>query len=200
MESFLGWLLVMSVLSVLGGAQDKTTVVLMPDADGQVGQVEVITDAGKRSLTEAGQMTTVKDRSQPPSEVAVVDKAQLQESFAAALSAEPEPPDKFLLYFLPDSTELTTASLELFPKILGSIEKRESSFISIFGHSDRVGSAEYNYSLSMKRARAVKTLLEEEGVDFERLETDSHGEGNPLIETADNVAEPRNRRVEVIVR
>jgi outer membrane protein OmpA-like peptidoglycan-associated protein len=52
----------------------------------------------------------------------------------------------------------------------------------------------------MKRARAVKTLLEEEGVDFERLETDSHGEGNPLIETADNVAEPRNRRVEVIVR
>ncbi len=42
--------------------------------------------------------------------------------------------------------------------------------------------------------------MEFAGVDPKGIRTTSHGEGNPLIPTKDNVAEPRNRRVEVIVR
>ena len=46
----------------------------------------------------------------------------------------------------------------------------------------------------------IQNLLEEQGIDPTFILTTSHGEGNPLVPTADNVLEPRNRRVEVIIR
>ena len=46
----------------------------------------------------------------------------------------------------------------------------------------------------------IQNLLEKQGIDPTIILTTSHGEGNPLVLTADNVSEPRNRRVEVIVR
>ncbi len=184
----------------LAGPHDKTQVILMPDSDGHVGQAEVITEGGRQLLTESGQMTTVKDSSKPPSDVAMVDQAEIAESFSEVLAIEPVLPEKFLLYFLPGSNELTKASIELLPKVIDTIKERESSYISIFGHSDRVGSEESNIKLSTKRAIAVRQLLEELGASVANIETASHGEGNPLVKTADGVAEPRNRRVEVVVR
>jgi outer membrane protein OmpA-like peptidoglycan-associated protein len=46
----------------------------------------------------------------------------------------------------------------------------------------------------------VRDLLIAEGIAPATIRLAFHGEGNPLIQTADNVPEPRNRRVEVIVR
>ncbi|MFW6242332.1 MAG: OmpA family protein, partial [Thermodesulfobacteriota bacterium] len=68
------------------------------------------------------------------------------------------------------------------------------------GHSDRQGSEEMNWKLSLERARTVNRILVERGVPETLIETTSHGEGNPRIPTADEVSEPRNRRVEVTVR
>ena len=55
-------------------------------------------------------------------------------------------------------------------------------------------------SLSLSRALAVKEMLVRQGVASNTIQTTSHGKENPLIATADNVFEPRNRRVEVVVR
>jgi outer membrane protein OmpA-like peptidoglycan-associated protein len=63
-----------------------------------------------------------------------------------------------------------------------------------------VGSAESNAELALGRAREVARELIEVGIDESLLRIDSHGEGNPLVITQDNVEEPRNRRVEVVVR
>jgi outer membrane protein OmpA-like peptidoglycan-associated protein len=46
----------------------------------------------------------------------------------------------------------------------------------------------------------IQVLLIRAGIDPNVLHTAFHGEGNPFIQTPDNVAEPRNRRVEVIIR
>ena len=132
--------------------------------------------------------------------VAMVDQEEIAAVFSEALAIEPLLPEKFLLYFLPDSNELVKDSIELLPKVVDTIKERKSSYISIFGHCDRVGSEEYNLQLSTTRTIAVRQLLEELGVAIANIETASHGEGNPLIKTADGIAEPRNRRVEVIVR
>ena len=72
--------------------------------------------------------------------------------------------------------------------------------ISVIGHTDTAGDKEYNFELSKRRAIAVKNLLVKQGVIKNFIKTTSHGEKNPLIKTGDNVIEPRNRRVEVIVR
>jgi outer membrane protein OmpA-like peptidoglycan-associated protein len=70
----------------------------------------------------------------------------------------------------------------------------------VVGHTDTVGDKLYNYKLSLKRARALASLLVSKGVDRSILEITSHGKDNPLVPTGDQVSEPRNRRVEVTVR
>ncbi len=182
------------------GPEDKTRVILLEDPDGQVGQVEVVTAGGSQLLSQAGEMTVVRSAEKAPIEVRQADMVAVERTFAAALAIEPLLPEKFLLYFMPDSTELVPESRELLLRILEEINQRNSQDIGINGHSDRVGSEEYNKALSLQRALAVRELLRMQGIDQILMNTASHGEGNPLIETPDNVPEPRNRRVEVIVR
>lgn len=179
---------------------DKTTVVLMPDSDGKVGQVEVVTEGGRQLLDEAHQMTVVASAQQAPAATSIVSDEEVTRLFADALAVEPLEPFKYTLRFLPGSDELLPESLALLPEIASTITLRSSRDIGVHGHSDRVGAKEYNDALSLRRAQAVRALLIGLGVDEAIIETSSHGEGNPVVPTADDVAEPRNRRVEVVIR
>ena len=67
------------------------------------------------------------------------------------------------------------------------------------GHTDTVGSAALNQSLSERRAAAVVQYLESRfGIQASRLEAAGLGESQPLVATGDEVNEPRNRRVQVV--
>jgi len=70
----------------------------------------------------------------------------------------------------------------------------------VIGHTDRVGAVEFNDALSRKRAETVASRLVAAGVPAERIAVAGRGEREPLIPTNDEVAEPRNRRVEIKVR
>ena len=72
--------------------------------------------------------------------------------------------------------------------------------IEVIGHTDRSGDDEFNMALSRRRAERVRDLLVAAGIAPAAIRVAFHGEGNPLIQTSDNVHEPLNRRVEVIVR
>jgi outer membrane protein OmpA-like peptidoglycan-associated protein len=65
----------------------------------------------------------------------------------------------------------------------------------VAGHTDRKGSAEYNKTLSLKRAEAVKKFLVSKGVDAGRLET--IGYGSERLLAPDRPEDPSNRRVEI---
>ncbi|HWH16856.1 MAG TPA: OmpA family protein, partial [Allosphingosinicella sp.] len=62
---------------------------------------------------------------------------------------------------------------------------------------DRSGSASYNVGLSQRRADAVRSYLAGRGVPNGAMATEAFGESRPLVETADGVREPQNRRVEI---
>ena len=175
-------------------------VILTPDADGQVGQVAVTTKGGQQRLSAANQMTAVGNPDKPPSAVKFASTEYIDENFKDALSLHPTKPVKFLLYFQPDSTELDPASSPVILQVMAAIILRESKDIGIHGHSDRTGAADKNLELSLRRAIAVESTLLQQGINQNYLEVTSHGEGNPLVSTPDGVEEPRNRRVEVIVR
>jgi outer membrane protein OmpA-like peptidoglycan-associated protein len=91
-------------------------------------------------------------------------------------------------------------SLNQIPAILKRIKERTPVEIGVVGHTDTVGDKDYNYGLSLKRAKAVAALLAEKGVNPAILDITSHGKDNPLVPTGDQVYEPRNRRVEVTVK
>lgn len=69
----------------------------------------------------------------------------------------------------------------------------------IEGHTDTVGDAELNRSLSERRAATVQAYLAtRHGVDAGRLEAVGLGESQLLMPTADDTAEPHNRRVQIV--
>jgi outer membrane protein OmpA-like peptidoglycan-associated protein len=178
----------------------KNMVVLIPDPDGNVGKLVVANEGGQQVLSEANQSVTTTDRKVSPSEVTKLSDNKIRSTFAEALAARPVPPAKFILYFLSDSTELTDASKAVLPQIIQTIQERGSTDIVISGHTDTVGTREYNYKVSLDRAKAIYDILVASGAVPANITVTSHGEGNPLIKTADNVSEPRNRRVEVVIR
>jgi outer membrane protein OmpA-like peptidoglycan-associated protein len=177
----------------------RDTIILLPDDQGRTGVI-VVSNAGvERRLDRPGQSVTVEAGSPPglPTEMPGQDMLAIA---GPALAALPKPPARFILYFEYDSVDLTVKSQELLQKVLDAIRDRAPVDVSVVGHTDTVGKKEYNYALSMKRARAVASLLIGKGVDSSILQITSHGKDNPLVPTGDQVPEPRNRRVEITVR
>ena len=65
------------------------------------------------------------------------------------------------------------------------------------GHADKSGSDSYNVGLSQRRADSVRAYLAGKGIPETAMSTEAFGESRPLVETADGVREPQNRRVEI---
>src|SRR5262249_44197266 len=116
------------------------------------------------------------------------------------LATLPPEPVRFVLYFRQDSDDLTAESQALLPQFFRAVRDRSPADVSIVGHTDTVADREYNYRLGLRRANRVADLLVVQGVDRSSLDIDSHGKDDLLVKTADQVAEPRNRRVEITVR
>jgi outer membrane protein OmpA-like peptidoglycan-associated protein len=68
------------------------------------------------------------------------------------------------------------------------------------GHTDTTGTSAKNLELGLRRANAVRAILIDAGLAPAAVSVRSHGEAALLVHTADNVFEPRNRRVEITVR
>lgn len=195
-----GLLAMMLMLSVLTGCATKHAVVLVADPDGHVGKAEVITEGGAQRLEKAGDVTHLAGKSAPPSPVATADPKYIETTFGEALGVEPLPSEKFTLLFETGGAALAAESQSAIADIVAAIKRRGAISVRISGHSDSVGSIQINDAISLERATRVKDLLVADGVDSSIVEVSSHGKGNPLILVPDGVAEPRNRRVEVIAR
>jgi len=177
----------------------RDIIVLLPDDQGKTGAIVVSSAGVERRLDQPGQTVTVESGS-PPGLPTVMSSQEVQAIAGSALAALPKPPAKFILYFYHDSVDLTTESKALLRQVFVTIRDRAPVDISVVGHTDTLGKKEYNYALSLKRAKAVAAILRGNGVDPSILHITSHGKDNPLVPTRDQVAEPRNRRVEITVR
>jgi outer membrane protein OmpA-like peptidoglycan-associated protein len=207
----------------------KEMVVVLPDADGHVGTVVVergddrfILDEpySTTRLTADGQVKLEKlEQPEVPASVerpAASDSASvpsrpvpspfervaaLLPAFGGAVAALPERPASFYLYFITGTDILTEASKLEFERMLEDLRRRQAPDIVVIGHTDRVGGPEANDELSLQRAERMKTDLVEQGIaPPERIRAAGRGEREPVVETADGVDEPLNRRVEINVR
>jgi len=174
-------------------------IVLLPDDQGKTGAIVVSSGGVERRLDQPGQTVTVEAGSPPPLPT-VMPGQEVHAIAGPALAALPKPPARFILYFEHDSVDLTPQSQALLKKVLETIRDRAPVDVSVVGHTDTVGKKEYNYALSMKRAKTVASILLGNGIDPSVLDITSHGKDNPLVPTGDQVPEPRNRRVEITVR
>jgi outer membrane protein OmpA-like peptidoglycan-associated protein len=137
---------------------------------------------------------------QPPRAAAAVAEAEVQRVFGDALAVLPPAPQQFILQFQFDSDELTAEGRRLLPDIIRSVTERPVPEVDVIGHTDSTGAAASNVALGLKRAASVRELLVKAGLDASLIDVRSHGESDPLVRTADNTYEAKNRRVEVLVR
>jgi outer membrane protein OmpA-like peptidoglycan-associated protein len=200
MRNWINFSFFLALAVFLASCGHGNMVVLIPDPDGSVGQITVSNAAGSVNIDQANQATIVKDAQSAPDAPEQLAADEVQELFAEVLSAEPPPPVHFILHFQSDSVMLLPASRRQVTEIVNEYQRRIPTRLSVVGHTDTQGDKAYNVKLSMRRALAVKQLLVEGGVDATVIDISSHGEENPLVKTADNVANVKNRRVEVIIR
>lgn len=177
----------------------KTTVILL-DNNKTKSAVEVATEAGKVTLDEPYTQTSLSAINLSPNPVSKADEVKVNQKYSGLLDALPHKPVSMLFYFEEGASQLIAESKDQIPLLIQLIKKEEPCIVDIIGHSDTVGSAQSNYELALKRAQSLKVFLEEHQVEMKQVTVQSYGESEPLISTGDNVSEPKNRRVEVIVR
>jgi outer membrane protein OmpA-like peptidoglycan-associated protein len=132
--------------------------------------------------------------------VTVMSEADVNRLFGDVLATLPPPPLQFVLYFRFESDDLTVESQALVPMVLDAVRNRPFPDVAVIGHTDTTGTKASNVELGLRRANAIRALLVRAGVSADLIIATSHGEADPLVKTADEVAEPRNRRVEITVR
>jgi outer membrane protein OmpA-like peptidoglycan-associated protein len=135
-----------------------------------------------------------------PSAPFTINQQEVRRTFGSLLDALPPAEVSFLLYFSQASDSLTAESRGTLPRIFEAIRERHSTAISVIGHTDTTGSAQTNYQLGLRRAQAVVEILRQQGAADADFTVESHGDADLLVKTGPGVDEPRNRRVEVIVR
>jgi outer membrane protein OmpA-like peptidoglycan-associated protein len=177
------------------GCASNSYLVLLKNADGSTGRVNVTGAKGTTTLDEAGLGAKLDGSTAKPFPV---DAEKLYLDFGAALGAQPQTPVTFLLYFEAGGAELTSESKALIEKILAELATRSSPDMSVIGHTDTVGDASANEALGLKRAEQVSQLLSTGKI--KQIDITSHGKRNLLVATPDNTAEAKNRRVEVTIR
>jgi OmpA-OmpF porin, OOP family len=181
-----------------GCASINTLVVLFPEQGSTASAVSVGEGNRMLVLDQPYSAATVDRQGNVAAKVLTPEEAN--RTFADALAAQPPPPISFMLYFETNSVEVTAASRAALDALLAEVAKRSAVEVQVTGHTDRVGNQIDNDRLSLQRAEAVGAMLIKRGLQATFLRAVGRGEREPLIATPDEQPEPRNRRVEVVVR
>ena len=177
--------------------QVSDRVVLLPQADGKPSAVEV--RAGTQSL-RLDKPYAVAERAGDALRPAVTTAAEVNQRYGAVLAAQPARPQRFSVQFEPNGSRLTAEGAAVLARVRDALVKVPGADIVVTGHTDTVGSLEANDRLSLQRAQTVRDLLAAAGVPRDAITVAGRGEREPAVPTADEVAEPRNRRVDIKLR
>ncbi|MBW3627763.1 MAG: OmpA family protein [Gemmatimonadetes bacterium] len=103
------------------------------------------------------------------------------------------------LLFPFNSTDLLPAGRNNLQGLAASLSRYPDTEVLIVGHTDDVGSDEYNQRLSIARAEAAASVLAAAGVPRNRIQTAGRGESEPIAGNVDDSSRQQNRRVEVAI-
>lgn len=198
------WLLLFGLGLLLGGCAGNeippSAVILLPDSDGHVGVIEISNAGGTTTLSQANQGAAIGEASEVPGTAFKARQEDIDRVFGPAMAAVPAPVARLILYFKNDGVQLTKESQQPLSALKAILAHRPAPEIDVVGHTDRVGTNDYNIGLSRARAIAVRDLIVAMGIAPSQIAVSAYGEVDPLVPTADGVPEPRNRRVEVVIR
>jgi len=107
--------------------------------------------------------------------------------------------DKEVVLFEHNKATIKKDGYKVLDKIIEILERAKGKEILICGHTDNIGSDEYNLRLSERRAEAVYRYLARRGIKKERMSYKGYGESKPIASNKTEEGRARNRRVEIII-
>ena len=181
-----------------GCATRSETVVLLPEKDGRDTAVTVAREGKEPVILDTPYAAVTQ--SQFRQETYTSSAEDVAKKFGPALGAQPGRAASFTLYFVEGRDEFTDESKRLVDGIFTEIARRPVPDVIVIGHTDTVGSDQLNDTLALQRAELVRRELIRRGVPADNVQAVGRGKRELAVPTADNVAEPRNRRVVIVVR
>jgi hypothetical protein len=103
------------------------------------------------------------------------------------------------VYFASGSSTLSAEAMASIRQVAADYRTAGNATVTLAGHTDTVGSPDFNMTLSQRRADAVRNGLVRAGVPAAAITTGAQGEASLPVQTADNVDERRNRSVDIAV-
>ena len=128
--------------------------------------------------------------------MAALDELEKKEAAAAPAMA----PGNYTVYFDFDKAVINAAGQQVINQVLADARMHPPSSVSVTGHTDTVGPADYNMALGLRRADAVRTALISGGVPADKITVASRGFTDLAVPTGPNVREAKNRRAEIILQ
>jgi outer membrane protein OmpA-like peptidoglycan-associated protein len=96
-----------------------------------------------------------------------------------------------------DKADIKPEAHQLLDEVVTILKKNREMKGVIEGHTDSMGSEEYNQGLSERRAQTVEKYIEEHGIDADRYTITGYGESNPIASNDTEEGRQENRRVEL---
>jgi OOP family OmpA-OmpF porin len=118
----------------------------------------------------------------------------------APAAATPAPAGDFTVYFEFDSWTLTAEDLTVITSVINTARTGGQSHITIVGHTDTSGAADYNQKLSVHRANVVVEALVDMGARRQAITSSGVGEADLAVQTEDGVKEAKNRRAVITLQ
>ena len=97
--------------------------------------------------------------------------------------------------FMFDRSDLTSQATGKLDSFISAVRQRVSNIISIFGHTDSLGTDPYNDALSERRANRVRDYLLNSGIPGREISVKGMGEGSPIADNNTSSGRAKNRRV-----
>lgn len=103
------------------------------------------------------------------------------------------------ILFATDSAALSPSIQDELYAVARNLNQYPDSTVRVVGHTDNTGSADYNQSLSQRRAISVENVLEQGGVSPGRIQAVGAGEDQPVASNLTEDGKAQNRRVEIVI-
>jgi len=188
--------LAVCTLGACSGPREHFSV--LADASGETGKMVMTPHKGGAITLDKTTATVSVSRGE--AKPTAMSQEALQKQYGAALDAQPKAPVRFTLYFVEGGDALTPESVNDMARVWTEIKQRPAPDVVVVGHTDRVGSIEDNDRLALRRAEKIRTQLLASDLPADSVSASGRGEREPMVPTPDETPEPRNRRVEIIVR
>lgn len=183
----------------LGGCASpvRDRVILLPQHDGSPSALEVTAGSQRLRLDKPYATAELRDGTLSP-EVSTAESVRA--AYGALLQQQPARPRIFTVQFEANGNRLSPGAEPVLAEMRAALALLPAAEVVITGHTDRVGTVEANDRLSLARAEAVREILVAGGLPRSAVQVAGRGEREPAVPTADEVAEARNRRVEIKIR